>query len=190
MQRQLEADVRLLLGATLFVMVLPFGVYAQGAGWTCWVLSKNDGHTWCGYIDNAEFMSEAEKLVGRITARVTCSLGNTITEVAYQVEPESGDWIVIDKYTSSAGELALRRATLLPEPQLVIIQDAIIRGGKVEPFRLVSITKPGGEKVDGDVSTIDLPQVPVRTSLSAIPGMAVASEMRSKSMRSLCKKVQ
>jgi hypothetical protein len=53
-----------------------------------------------------------------------------LTEVTDQVEPESGDWIVIDKYTPSNNEVHLRRANLLTQENLEVIQSAVIRAGK------------------------------------------------------------
>ena len=141
---------------------------------------------WCGYSDMAEFQSEASKLKPTESARVTYSSGR-LAEVTYQIEPESADWVVVDKYTPSDNEVVLRRANLLAQENLEVIQDAIIRGGKAEPLRTTKVTTLQGKEVEGP-RKIDFPDVPVRTSLSKIPFMLVVAEMRNRSLPKLCKK--
>lgn len=60
-----------------------------------------------------------------------------------------------------------------------VIQSAVIRAGKAEPLRVVSVATLEGKKTKA--SNINFPDVPVRASLAVIPFMAVATEMRSRS---------
>ena len=108
---------------------LAFGVSAQVASLSYWLLLRDNGRTWCGYTNQDEFKSDVKELGPTDTVRVTFS-ADTLTEVTYQIEPESGDWVVVDKYTPIKDDLALRRANLLTQPNLEVIQETFIHGGK------------------------------------------------------------
>jgi hypothetical protein len=150
------------------------------------VLLKDDGQTWCAYKNPTEFQAEATNLKPTESARITYS-ANKLMELTYQVEAESGDWIVIDKYTPTDGGAVLRRANLLAQEGLQVIQEAVIRGDKADPFRVVSVSTLDGKKAE--LPTIDFPEVSIRTNLSAAPFVRVVTEMRSQSVGKLCKKV-
>ena len=175
------------VAAVLVFAVVSLSASAQAGSKSYWLLSRDDGHIWCGYSDMTDFKSEADKLKPTKSARVTYASGK-LAELTYQVEPESGDWIVIDKYTPSANKVVLRRANLLTQENLQVIQSAVIRGGKAEPFRVVSVTTLDGKKTKA--SNIDFPDVPIRTSLARISFMAVVAEMRSRSISKACKKLE
>lgn len=151
------------------------------------VLLKDDGQTWCAYKNQTEFQAEATNLKPFESARITYS-ANKLTEFTYQVEAESGDWIVIDKYTPTDGGAVLRRANLLAQEGLQVIQEAVIRGDKADPLRVVSVSTLDGKKAELP-PTIDFPEISVRTNLSAAPFVQVVTEMRSQSVGKLCKKV-
>jgi hypothetical protein len=82
------------------LLTLSCGAYAQVASRSYWLLLKNDGHTWCGYADSAEFTSDVKNLKPTESARVMFS-SDKLIEVTYQLSAESGDWVVVDKYTPS-----------------------------------------------------------------------------------------
>jgi hypothetical protein len=148
------------------------------------VLLKSDGHTWCAYKDSEEFKSEAAAVKPTESARVSY-LSSKLTELTYQIEAESGDWIVIDKYTPSDVDVLLRRANLLVQENLQIIQETVIHGGKADAFHLVSVTTLDGKKAELPAN-IDFPSVPVKSDLLATPFMRVISEMRRRSAGKLC----
>jgi hypothetical protein len=109
--RRREIKMRLVAARLVFAAVSS-SASAQASSKSYWFLSKDDGRTWCGYSDMTEFESEADNLKPNESARVTYSSGK-LTELTYQVESESGDWIVIDTYTPLHNEMLLRRANLL-----------------------------------------------------------------------------
>jgi hypothetical protein len=167
------------------LMALSCGAYAQVASTSYWLLLKDNGHTWCGYADTAEFRSDVKNLKPLESARVTFS-SDKLMEVTYQLSAESGDWVVVDKYTPSNDRLVLRRANLLQQPPgFEIIEETSIHGGKVEPFHVVSTTTLDGKTVDA--SNADIPAVSVVTNLSEAPFVAVVTEMRRRSVSKLCK---
>ncbi len=172
------------VAAIAVFMTLSYGTSAQVASTSYWLLLKDDGHTWCGYTNMTEFTSDVSKLKPTESARLTYS-SDKLTEITYQVEPESGDWVVVDKYTPSNDELILRRANLLAQDNLQVIEEATIHGGKVGSFGIVSTTTLDGKKVE--TSNVDLPPVPVKASLSGMPFFDVADAMRKQSMPKLCK---
>jgi hypothetical protein len=159
---------------------------AQSGSVSYSVLLKNDGHTWCAYKDSAAFQSEAAAEKPIASARVTY-LSNKMTELTYQVEAESGDWIVIDKYTIRNEDVVLQRANLMAQENLQVIQEVAIQGEKVGAFRVVSVTTLDGKKVE--LPSIDLPSVPVETNLLTLPFVQAVAEIRNRSIGKLCKRV-
>lgn len=179
-----------LTAAVIAFAAVSLSASAQGSPKSYWLLlTPRAGHVWCGFSDTTAFEAEASKLMPTESARVTYSSGK-LTEVTDQVEPESGDWIVIDKYTPSNNEVHLRRANLLTQENLEVIQSAVIRAGKVGPFRVVGVTTLEGKKAT--ISSMDFyfPDVPVRTSMARIPFMAIVTEMRSRSISKVCKDLE
>jgi hypothetical protein len=174
------------LAAVLVLAAVFSSASAQTGSKSYWLLSSDGGHIWCGYSDTTEFRLEADKMKPTYSARVTFS-SDKLTELTYQVEPESGDWVVVDKYTPSGDEVLLRRANRLTQENLEVIQSAVIRGGKAEPLRVVSITTLDGGKAEG-ARSIDFPDVPVKTSLTRIRFLTVVAEMQSRSISKVCKK--
>lgn len=151
------------------------------------VLLREDGQTWCAYRDLGEFTSEATKLKPTESARITYS-SNKLMELTYQIEAESGDWIVVDKYTATNSELVLRRANLMAQENLQVIQEMVVHGEGADQFRLVSVTTLDGKRVE--LPNIDFPAVPIRADLSATPFVKVVAEMHSRSIGKLCKKME
>lgn len=148
------------------------------------VLLKDDGHTWCAFKNQDEFKADAAALKPTDSVRITYQ-GNALTELTYQVEAESGDWIVIDKYTPSNGDLLLRRANLMAQENLQIIQEATIHDGKAGAFHVVNVTTLDGKKAE--LSNVEFPAVPVKTDLLGQPFVRVVSEMRTEAVAKLCK---
>jgi hypothetical protein len=159
---------------------------AQVPSKSYWLLLKQDGHTWCGYTNMDEFTSDVGKMRPKPeeSAKITYA-SDKLIEAINQVEPQSGDWVVIDKYTPAKDQLVLRRTNLLTQDSLQIIEETFIRGGRAEPFQVLSTTTLDGEKAES--SGVDLPSVPVKTDLSGTPFLAVVVEMRKQSISKLCK---
>ena len=151
------------------------------------VLLREDGQTWCAYKYAAAFQAEVERAKPTDSARVTFS-ADKLTELAYQIEAESGDWVVVDKYTPKDGVVVLRRATLLAQENLQVIQEATIRGGKAGPFRLMSVGTLDGKSAELSPNA-DLPDVPVQTNLDAVPFVRLVVELRRQSAGQICKKL-
>lgn len=148
------------------------------------MLLQSDGRTWCAYSDNAEFESDATTERPIESARVTY-LANKLVEVTHQIEAESGDWIVVDKYTVRKSDIVIRRANLMAQENLQIIEEASIQAKQTKPFQVLNVTTLDGKKAQLPPN-IDLPSVPVETSLSTLPFVRVVAEMRSRSTGKLC----
>jgi hypothetical protein len=177
---------RLGLDPALGLTVLSCTSVAQVPSMSYWLLLKQDGHTWCGYTNMDEFTSDVGKMRPKPEESATVTYASDkLIEAIDQVEPQSGDWVVIDKYTPAKDQLILRRTNLLTQDSLQIIEETSIRGGRVEPFRVLSTGKLDGEKADA--SNVDLPPVPVKIDLSGTPFLAVVAEMRKQSISKLCK---
>ena len=145
---------------------------------------KDDGHTWCAYKNPAEYKSDAMGAKPIDSAKVSYQ-SDGLTEVTYQAEAESGDWIVIDKYKLSKEDVLLRRTNLLAQENLQIIQEATIRAGQASALNVVSVTKLDGKKAK--LSTVDYPAVSIETDLLSAPFVQVVAELRLKAVAKLCK---
>lgn len=163
------------------LLAMSFGASAQ----TYWLMQEDSGHTWCGYTSAVDFTTDAEKLRPTDSVKVTYSAGK-LAEFIYQLEPASGDWLVVDTYTPSTDALILRRTNLLTREGLQIVQETSIRGGKVEPFRVVGAKALSG-KASKDFNDSDLPSVKVITDLSGLPFLAVASDMSKLPLPKFCR---
>ena len=169
------------IGLAAILMAMSCAASAQ----TYWLMAQDGGHTWCGYANAVEFTTDAERLKPVDSVKVTYS-ADKLAEFIYQLEPESGDWIVVDTYTPSGDAMILRRTNLLTRESLQIVQETSIRAGKAEPFRVVGTQALGG-KASKAFSDGDLPAVKVITTLSDQPFLAVAADMRKQSLPKLCK---
>lgn len=150
------------------------------------LLLKGDSQIWCAYRNQVDFQVEAMNLRPTESARVTYSF-NRLSKLVYQVEAESGDWIVIDEYTPTDRGAVLRRTNLLAQENLRVVQETVIRGDSVDPFHVVTVSTLDGAKAQ--LPEVDLPEVSVNTNLSEIPFVQVVAEIRSRAIERLCKKV-
>jgi len=148
------------------------------------VLLKDDGRTWCAYRNPDEFKVDVATLRPTDSVRITYQ-ENALVELTYQIEAESGDWIVLDKYTPSNGDLLLKRAVLLAQENLQIIQESVIHEGKLGAFHIVRVTTLDGK--NAEMSDVDLPTVPAKTDLLGQPFVQVVMDLRSRSLSKLCK---
>jgi hypothetical protein len=144
---------------------------------------KDDGQTWCGYSDKNDFSSAIQDLVPTESARVTYN-SMELTEVTYQATPESGDWIITDKYTPDNNKILFKRVTLLSQSRLQVIQESTIDENTIAPPRTISISMLDGKNVDA--SNVDLPEMKVMANLSDFSFMKLVKEMRDKSIAKLC----
>ena len=108
------------------------------------------------------------------SARVVLSSGK-IKEITYQVQPESGDWVVIDKYESNTDGMTIKRANLFSQENLLIIQRSTIKGATASPLKTESITTLDGQKAKA--SKVDYPEVPVRANPSKFPFMGLVKQL-------------
>lgn len=175
------------LMASMFALAaLPCAISAQTASRTYWVISQQDD-TWCGYTNEAEFKSIVDTNPPLESARLTYA-SHKLKEVTDQTNAESGDWIVIDKYTLSDTAIHLRRANVFVQQQVEVVQDAMIRHGKASPFRIVNVASTDPKR-EADTVALDYPDMPVVTDLYATPYVAIADEMRTRSLTRLCRAV-
>ena len=165
-------------------------VRAQGFDRSYWLLAKDQGHVWCGYTDPDSFRSAAIAVRPTDSAIVTYSLGE-LKEITYQVQPASGDWSVVDKYTPSHGRLLLQRVDLLSQQNRRVTQSAVIQGGEAGALHVIDVTTLQGQQATSTTTAgLDLPSVPVLTDPSKAPFMLVVTQMRHESVPTLCRKVQ
>ena len=160
--------------ASALAFSLPSFAMSQVSSGTFWFASGPERSAWCGYSNEEAFMAAVARQIPTESARIVFSSGK-IKELTYQVQPESGDWIVIDKYTSTPDGMALKRANLLAQENLQIIQRSTIKGLTASSFRTESIATLDGKKVRA--SKVDYPEVPVRTDLSKLPFIGLVNRL-------------
>ena len=150
-------------------------------------LLKDDGHTWCVYKNLADYQADANKQKLLETASLTYS-SNRLAELSYKIEAESGDWIVIDKYTPFENGADLRRINLLAQANLNVIQETVIHGAKSDAFKLISVSTQ--DEMDAELRPdVVLPEVPVKTNVLEFPFAQLVVEMRTQPIEKLCKRV-
>jgi len=104
-----------LIGCAFALAALPCMLSAQSTSRTYWLMTRDDG-LWCGYKNEAEFKAKVDKAPPLESAKVTY-VSDTLREVTYQAQAESGDWIVIDQYTLTDTGTMLRRANVFAGQQ-------------------------------------------------------------------------
>jgi len=184
-RREWEAIKMKLILAILFVEASACCAAQSIPEVSYYAMLKGDGHTWCAYKDSDEFKAEAAAVKPSETARVSF-VSSKLTDLTYQIEAESGDWIVIDKYTPSNMDVLVRRANLLAQENLQIIQQAVIHGGIADAFHLVNVTTLDGKKTELPPKT-DFPNIPVKTDLLALPFMGLVNDLQQQTIKKLCK---
>ena len=119
-----------------------------------------------------------------MSAKVTYMSG-TLREVTYKAQAESGDWIIIDRYTLTDTGTVLRRANVFAGQQVEVVQEAAIRNGKAEPLRADSVASLD-PKQKADTVDLDYPDLPVVTNLRRTPYVTLAAFIRRSSVVWAC----
>jgi hypothetical protein len=106
--------------------------------------------------------------------------GDSLTHLTYQLNAESGDWILIDELTRAGDELNVRRTTLFAEGGYKVIHEGVIHADKAGPLRFVSITRADGKPAKPtDVDDVNYPNLPVHAP-GEMPFVAIMAEMRAR----------
>jgi hypothetical protein len=144
-------------------------------------------NSWCGYTNEVKFQELSGKIQPLESARILYK-AEVISEITYQVQPESGDWIVIDKYTLSQSGTNLRRAIVFAQSGALVIKEGQIAKGGRNHLSLISATKSDGSKVN--IKNLDFPPMAVQDDLSKFTFMKVAQSMKNRSLQTLCQQVK
>jgi hypothetical protein len=140
----------------LLLCALSAAVAAQGGSSTYYHSLIADKGIWCGYSDHAEFIAQEEIHNPGNDASVIYSSTGELREISYDSVPHSGDWRIVDTYTPlGKGVLRLVWENALGIDRVNVVQDANIREGKAEPFRIKSVTTQG----DGKPTKVDLSKI-------------------------------
>lgn len=173
-----------LIACAFALAALPCALSAQSTTThTYWAVLRDNGE-WCAYVNEAKFKSIVDNAPPLESAKVTY-VADTLREVTYQAQSESGDWIVIDRYALSDTGTVLRRGNVFPGQQVEVVQEATIRNGRSGPFRVSNVAslKPGQKP---DTVGLDYPGMPVVTDLNATPYLAVVTAIRRGSLGWAC----
>lgn len=150
-----------------------------------WFLLNNDQKTWCGYSNEQKFQAQAARVKPLESARITLVSGAP-REITYQVQPESGDWVIADKYSFSPGSIKLKRATIFAQTGTQVFQDSEIRSGKASPLKTVSVKNLNGAAASA--KDLDYPDLPMKKAAAEFPFLGLAKAMSKKSIPALCSK--
>ena len=172
-----------LIGCAFALATLPCMLSARSTSRTYWLMTRDDG-LWCGYKNEAAFKAKVDKAPPLESAKLTY-VSDTLREVTYQAQAESGDWIVIDQYTLTDNGTVLRRANVFAGQELEVVQEAAIRNGKAEPLRAVSAA-PLDPKQKADTVDLDYPDLPAVTNLNGTRYVTLAAFIRRSSVVWAC----
>lgn len=172
-----------LIARAFALVAMPCALSAQSTTHTYWVVLRDDS-TWCGYVNEAKFKSIVDKAPPLESAKVTY-VSDTLREVTYQAQAESGDWIVIDRYALTDTGTVLRRANEFAGQQVEVVQEATIRNGRAGPFRVTEVASLKARQKPDTVG-LDYAGISVVTDLNATPYMAVVTAIRQRSLVWAC----
>ena len=172
-----------LIACAFALAAMPCALSAQSSSHTYWAMLRDDS-TWCGYVNEAKFKSIVNKTPPLESAKVTY-VSDTLREVTYQAQGESGDWIVIDRYTLTDTGTVLRRANVFVGQQVKVVQEATIRNGRAGPFRVTDVASLDPRQ-EADTVGLDYYGLPVVTDLNAAPYMTVVTAIRRGSLVWVC----
>jgi hypothetical protein len=180
---------------SIAALLLIFGgcsAFGAEAGKVYYLLFSETAHSWCGYTEEDRFKTDVANVSPFETTRISYRNGDMV-EFTYQLSAESGDWVVVDTYTPRAADLAVKRANLLSQQQVTIIQEGFVKGGRIGNLRDVETTSFDGKSLalekkirDG----MDLPRVPVLTDLTKTLQVTLVSEMQRRATDFLCERVR
>lgn len=156
---------------------------AQTGSKTYSLLFDENKNTWCGYTDDAKFQEISGKIQPLESARVVYKAG-VLSEITYQVQPESGDWIVIDKYSLSPKQTYLRRAFVFAQSGVQVVKEGRVTKGGPNQLSLVSAANANGSKAS--IRNLDFPSVAINGDPYGFIFMKIAEPMKNKSLQVLC----
>lgn len=144
--------------------------------------------TWCGYKDATEFRTEVENQEPLETAVISLK-GGKIANYTHQTNAESGDWLIVDRYTPKRNHTLVRRTIFLSENKITIIKEATIKNHVVSPLRLLSVTRlndKSTQKILNIDPTLDVPDVQIQLNIDNTPAMRLGSYLVAHSNPHLC----
>jgi hypothetical protein len=144
---------------------------------------NDEDQTWCGYKDEALFQKISGEVQPLESARVVYDSG-TISEITHQVQPDSGDWIIIDKYTFQGRETNLRRAFLFAQSGIQVIKEGKATGQKPIHLALLSAKNPDGSSAS--LNDVYLPTLPINSKPLDFIFVKLADSMKEKGRQKLC----
>jgi hypothetical protein len=156
---------------------------SERAPWSgsLWVL--REGSEWCGYSDEAAFQVVADGMQSVESGRLTYEDGR-LSEVTYNLLPESGDWLLADVYRRVDDGWEVQREVMLFETRVRVDQRGrISRGGNVE------LTEPRATLPDGSpigLESIGMPSVEVAPDPEWLGFVSVGEGMVSRQLDQHC----
>ncbi|WP_288937495.1 hypothetical protein [uncultured Sphingomonas sp.] len=148
-----------------------------------WFLYDEERGAWCGFTSEAAFQDKANKEKPLASARVKLVSG-TPSEITYQVQPESGDWVIADRYSFLPGRISLKRATIFAQTGMQVIQRAIIRRGVATRLQLLSVRNVDGSSAG--IKDVDVPLVPFKEDASQFHFLPIALALAKRPAMMLC----
>jgi hypothetical protein len=177
-----EIEVKFLKVAAVLALISSASV-AQTSSKSYSFLFDDNKNTWCGYMNGKKFQEISGQIQPLESAYVTYKAG-ALFEITYQVQPESGDWIVIDKYSISPKQINLRRAFVFAHSGIQVVKEGRITKGSPNRLSLVIAANPDGSMAS--VKNLDFPFVAVNDDPSGFIFMKIAESMKNKSLQTLC----
>lgn len=149
-------------------------------------LLDENAHTWCGYASEKKFQERAAQVQPEESARVVYKAGR-LSEITYETQSESGDWIVIDTYHLSLQRITLRRVVTFAQGGIQVVQEGVVTKGRSTHLSLVSAKAPDGSTVK--VTNIDLPTVAIQEDPSGFPFIKLVESIKKQSLSMSCLRV-
>jgi hypothetical protein len=177
-----EIEVKFLKVAQVLALISSASV-AQTASTSYSFLFDDNKNIWCGYTNEREFQEISRQIQPLESAHVIYK-AETLFKITYQVQPESGDWIMIDQYSILPKQISLRRAFVFAHSGVQVVKEGRIIKGRPNRLSLVIASNPDGSRAS--VKNIDFPPVAVNDDPSEFIFIKIAESMKNKSLQTLC----
>ena len=170
----------------LFATALLFGSIpslGQAAGeQRYWIMLSRENGPWCGYTNESLFKRDMQKVGPTETARIVAA-EKKVAKITYQISAESGDWIVLDKYSSTATGFYLSRSFLMSNYDAKVTQDIEILRGDVRRGRQTATDLEGKKPKKFDEV---LPDIEIAKKLSDFPFYKALQKLLENPVAKVC----
>ncbi len=162
------------------IAILLIGAAPAPAARTVFIASDKAGTGWCAYRSKPPLERSRADEVARVTYRA-----GKVTRLTRQINPESGDWVLVDSYALSGGRVRIERRIGMAQGGIQVVKRGQALAGRKITLSLISATRPDGRKAEPD-SWYD-PDSTVTSNVESLPFVAIGRRLLRRNLPVLCR---